>query len=475
MTNLRCMLEEAATISKHQPAIRQGERIIPYSEWNELSAAVARRLEARGVQRGDRIGVFMATDWRLLVLITGIIRAGAVAVPVSTRLPRAGVVASLQRVDCARILAYLSDKKEGGLEGIEVWSPDEFLATPEVAASPAPPMPLDAPALIVFTSGTSSEPRPAVLSYGNLYYNAQGANANLRLHSKDTWLMNLPLYHVSGLGVLFRCILGGASVVIPEQRETLLQAIARYRPTFLSLVPTHLADLLRANDVPGIDAARVLLVGGAACDQALAEQAVAKRWPLYLTYGMTETASQIATMPVDAPPAKRVTTSGKVLRHRTVKVADDGEILVRGSCVFRGYWQGGAVQPATDAEGWWHTGDLGSIDAEGYLSVRGRRDALIISGGENIQPEEIETCLRAIEGVEQAVVVGIPHKRFGQRPVAVVKATTGDDVVWRKRLSALLPSFKVPDAFYPWPEGVWAEGIKPSRARVAAWIAERTA
>jgi O-succinylbenzoic acid--CoA ligase len=172
-------------------------------------------------------------------------------------------------------------------------------------------------------------------------------------------------------------------------------------------------------------------------------------------------------MPADAPPSKRISTCGKVLRDRAVAISRDGEILVRGPCLFMGFWRDGAIEPAEDAEGWFHTGDLGAIDDDGYLTVAGRRDDLIISGGENIQPQEVEDCLCAITGVERAVVVAVAHPRFGQRPVAFVKASSMDPAGWRLRLGETLASFKVPDAFHPWPDDVDA-GIKIPRRVLAA-------
>jgi len=461
------MLHDTAGVSKNQPGIIQGDRMVLYSEWNDFAGAVADRLIRMGIRPGDRVALFMANDWRQIVILTGIMRAGAVACPLSTRLPRQGVVEHMKQINCRHIVAFLSDNQGGELQGLTVISPDELLATPDKGARDVPPLDLDAPALIIFTSGSSGVSRPAVLSYGNLYYNAHGSNANIRVHSHDRWLLNLPTSHVSGIGIIFRCILAGASIIVPETAEDLIAVLTRYKPTHLSLVPAQLAELLEMDSGDAVSSVRVFLVGGSACDPRLVERARERHWPIYLTYGMTETGSQIATMPVDAPPAKRANTSGKPLRHRTVRCADNGEILVRGPCLFKGYWLDGGLELPVDAEGWFHTGDLGQIDADGYLQVLGRMDAMIISGGENIQPEEIEALLRTVDGVKQVMVVPVKHARFGQRPVAYVDALSWDELGWRKKLLHVLPSFKVPDAFYPWPEDAGSGGIKPSRKKLS--------
>jgi O-succinylbenzoic acid--CoA ligase len=464
MTTIRCVLESTTATSKHQAGMKQGDKIILYSEWDNLSAAVASRLVTLGVQRGDRLGIFMANDWRLLALISGIMRAGAVACPISTRLPRPAVIEQLREIGARGLVAHLDASKGNDLDGLTVWSPNDVLANPEESSPGGYEMELDAPAVIIFTSGSGGKPKPAVLTYGNLYYNARGANANLRVASNEKWLLNLPMYHVSGLGVMMRCLMAGACVVIPEAAETLVASLQRYRPTHVSLVPAQLSELLDdAADQP-FDSVKVFLIGGAACPPHLITAARARKWPAYLTYGMTETASQIATMPPDAPPPKQAVTAGKVLRHREVKMAEDGEIMVRGPCVFAGYWQDGAVIASRDHDGWFHTGDRGMQDNDGYLTVLGRKDALIISGGENIQPEEIELRLRGLEGVLDVLVTSVPHPKFGHRPVAFVRAVEMDPAGWARKLATTLPKFKIPDAFYPWPNEADASGLKPSRA-----------
>lgn len=471
MTTIRCLLDESACISKHQPGIIQGDRIILYSEWNDQASAVADRLRAAGVTPGSRVALFMATDWRLLVLITGIIRAGAIACPISTRLPRESVVEQLRQIGCATIIAHLDTTRSDVLPGITVLAPDAMTATPEQAAREVPRIDPDAPALVIFTSGSTGSPRPAVLSYGNLYYNAQGANVNIRLHSNDRWLLNLPMYHVSGIGVMFRCMLAGASVVIPDGRENLLASLLRYRPSHISVVPSQLAELIAETDAPQISGVRVFLVGGSASDQALLERCLDYQWPLYLTYGMTEMGSQISTMPADAPPSKRHTTSGRILRHRKLAISDDGEILVKGPCLFLGYWKEGKVDVPFDSDGWFHTGDSGRIDDDGYLVVTGRKDSLIISGGENIHPEEVEQCLLQIEGIERVVVVPRAHPKYGQRPVAFVKADIIRKKEWSEFVARHMAAFKIPDEFYPWPDHLIGDAMKPSRATLAAYAA----
>lgn len=469
MTTMRCWLEEAAAVSKNRPAIVQGDRIFLYSELDTLAATVAQRLRRIGVKPGEHVGLFMANDWRMMAIMLGIMRAGAVACPLSTRLPREAVLEQLNELAAHRLVAFI-DKTKGSLAGIEVISPDAILQQPEAASPGGCLMNLDNPALILFTSGSSGRPRPAVLTVGNLYYNARGANANIKLSSQDRWLLTVPLYHVSGVGVMIRCLLAGAAIAVPESSESLSAAMLRYQPTHVSLVPTQLGQLLDDTQGNPFECIKAFLIGGAACSADLAESARSRGLPVYLTYGMTETASQICTMPPDAPPAKRTSTAGRVLRHREVTLGEDGEILVRGPCVFAGYWRSGkGLEDARDRDGWFSTGDRGSFDDDGYLVIHGRKDCMMISGGENIQPEEIELAMMELEGVEQVVVTAVPNPRYGQRPVAFVKAAEMNVVNWLRELEKKLARFKVPDAIYPWPEDAADSTAKVSRP----WLTEK--
>ena len=219
------------------------------------------------------------------------------------------------------------------------------------------------------------------------------------------------------------------------------------------MVATQLYRLIQ-EDGSKNETLKALLLGGSAIPASLLEAAHARGLPVHTSYGLTEMASQVTTTPPGASPAA-LQTSGLVLPHRQLRIAPDGEIWVRGETLFQGYVEERAVPTSVDASGWFHTGDTGALDEEGYLHVQGRKDNLFISGGENIQPEEIEHALTHLEGVARAVVVPVPDPEFGFRPVAFVQTRAG----WQKSLSDLgscleqsLPRFKIPVAFLPWPE-----------------------
>ncbi len=325
----------------------------------------------------------------------------------------------------------------------------------------APPRPVDA---LVLTSGSSGRPRAAGLSCTQLQCAARAANRRIPLQPGDGWLLSLPLFHVSGLGVLFRCIEAGATIVLPAPKVSLLDAIRQPGVTHVSLVATQLYRLLRTPE--GADALRglkAILCGGSAFPPALLEEAAREELSLHTSFGMTETAALIsATRVGEGLEAWR--TAGEPLSPGTVRVSEMGEIQVRGDTLFHGYFQDGVLQlPLTD-DGWFPTGDLGAFDAAGRLLVLGRMGNRFIVGGENVQPEEVERALLEIPGVMRARVVALPDPEYVQVPVAFVDATPLREAGLLEAVLPLLPRHAQPRRVFPWPEHLEKEGEKLSRS-----------
>jgi O-succinylbenzoic acid--CoA ligase len=473
VADIRCPLSESGEISRHEPGLVTGEGALTYHEFDQLVTSTALRLTDAGFQAGDRVGVWMPNEWRSVVLVLALIRMGAVACPLSARLPEEAVADCLRTVRAEGIIAGTG---QTDVAGLRVCPAEEVavLAPPGEGAPARWKIPLDQPATLIFTSGSSGRPKAVLHSFANHYYNALGANANVHLGSKDRWLLSLPLHHVSGLGILFRCLISGAAVVVPDAGDVMEEALTRYEVTHVSMVAAQLRTFLDSGRAAGSNV-KAVLVGGGPVPAKLLVRAAAAELPVYVTYGLTEMASQVTTTPPHQATRKRG-SAGPALRYRAVNVAEDGEILVGGRTRFLGYVNGDVLEQPFDEEGWFATGDLGRVDGEGHLFVTGRKDNQFISGGENIHPEEIEALLRALEGIDDAVVVPVPDEKFGQRPVAFLLAEgpLPDGAELAELLARALPRFKVPKTFLAWPDGLGG-GIKIHRPTFEALALRLTA
>jgi o-succinylbenzoate---CoA ligase len=328
------------------------------------------------------------------------------------------------------------------------------------------PLPDDFCGTLLLTSGSSGAPKIACHSLENHYFSAVGSNAIIPLSSNDRWLLSLPLYHVGGLQILFRSFLASSTVVISDR--PLIETLLDKKITHLSLVPTQLYRILKEDSEVLKKLAsqlKCILLGGAPIGTDLYERALSLGLNVFPTYGMTEMTSQICTDTALSMPL----SFGHPLPFREVNIAEDGEILVKGKTLFQGYWEKDAPHLNLGEQGWFATGDLGSFRPDGRLNFLGRKDNLFISGGENIQPEEIEGCLTKLPGVIQAIVVPLQDEEFGARPAAFIlhedKAFRID--ILKDLLKEHLPSYKIPIRIY----SLLETPLKPDRRQLRALAA----
>jgi len=297
---------------------------------------------------------------------------------------------------------------------------------------------------VLFTSGTSGTPKGVLLSRRAFVAAAEASAARLGWREDDRWLLAMPLAHVGGLSVLVRALVARRTVVLsppgPFEPARFFDVIARCRVTIASLVPTQLARLARTGrSCPA--SLRAVLLGGAACPPSVLGRATALGYPIHTTYGLTEMCAQVATS--SAPVRSADEGVGEPLEGVEVKIVE-GRIHVRSRARMDG-WIEPSASPPFDAEGFYDTGDLGHLDAHGRLHVDARREDLIVSGGENVYPAEVERALLAIEGIEAACVVGLADETWGQRvSAAVVSDVPIDEEGLSARLRRELAAFKVP-------------------------------
>ncbi len=473
---LSCPLRAAARAHPCAPALVTPAQSFSFVQLDELVQVAANRVRSLGCEPGSAVAVHLPQTGAYALLLLALMRAGCIAAPLNTRIPPAGILPLLRAAGATHLItddpgaAAAADSASVAPVG-----PGALLSGGSGRAGKLGPITIAAsqPATIVFTSGSTGEPKAALHSMGNHVANAAGSNQNIRLAAGDRWLLSLPLFHVGGVAILFRCLRAGATMVMPAAGSGLAELVARHRISHVSMVATQLLRLLHD---PGAGAAahlRAVLLGGSAIPPNLVAEAHARGLPVHTSYGMTEMASQVTTT---APGASlsELSTSGRLLPHRELKIATGGEILVRGETLFLGYLRDDSIDPARDADGWFHTRDLGEIDARGLLRVLGRSDNQFISGGENIQPEQIERVLGEHPQIDEAIVVPVPDREWGQRPVAFIRGVTkpppaAEIEAW---LGERLPRYMVPVAFLPWPTEETSAQMKPDRIALAGTARE---
>ena len=389
-----------------------------YAELLADAGAAAASLAEQGAGAGARVAIALPPGVDFAVALHACLLLGAVAVPLDLRLfaPEREVIAS----GCLlSVEAPLGREANGGATTVRRARHD-----------------LDATAVVIHTSGTSSTPKPIELTYGNLLWSALGSAVALGLDNDERWLCALPLSHVGGLSILVRSAIYATTAVVHERFETerVLHALREERVTLASLVATTLARLLDAG-LEHPPELRCALTGGGPVGAALVERARAVGVPVSMTYGLTESCSQVTTAPA-AALAQGDYSAGPPLFCTRVQIASDGEILVAGPTV---------APRALAADGWLHTGDLGALDACGRLSVSGRKADTIISGGENVAPSEVEAVLESHADVLEAAVVGLPDERWGEAVTAIVVLRTADDAPLDETPSLRVKRPAVPD------------------------------
>ena len=458
-------LSQAARTDPHAPAI-SGDASCSYGGLARLAEQVSGRLRARGVKAGDRVFLLGTPTVEYCAALWGCFHASMIACPLNPAFPVETLkkVAGLLQPAC---LIHDSTTSEAadllGLPGLRF---GEIKDAPTEASGQGEELNPELPATVILTSGSSGLPKAAVHTLGNHVFAARASNRNLPLIPGDIWLLALPFFHVSGLSLLFRCALAGAAIALSRPKASLTDELVRTGATHVSLVPTQLARLLE--DPEGrevLQKMKGILLGGAPVERNLVARALEAGIPLVRSYGMTETSAQLCATAPGAPP-QDLYSSGRTLAEGSLRISASGEIEVKGPAVFAGYLENGEIRWPGTADGWFPTGDLGYLDEAGRLFIIGRADAMFISGGENVHPEEIEAALLTLHGVDRAVVVDVPDAEYGARPVAFIRwscaAPPRPDAAIRQ-LGELLPRFKMPVAFLPWPEGI-PEGMKIDRA-----------
>ena len=449
---------------------------ITFGELDVASDDLAARLARHGVRKGDRVVYQVQKSVHVVVLHLALLRAGAIQVPVNpdyTDVEVEGIARDAQPVlvvrdpACPRVTGTwdeltLDIQGQGSL--LDLPGGDEELSTCSSEDGAA----------ILFTSGTTGKPKGALLSHGNLAHNAESLIDAWGFTSSDNLVHALPLFHTHGLFVALHCALGSGATVTLLPRFTpahVLECMQSEPPSTVMMgVPTHYARLLRDTDIDREATAgmRLFVSGSAPMSPVLHNEFKRRTGHSVLErYGMTET-SMLTSNPLEGD--RKPGSVGLPLRGTRVRLVDTtkadptiddfkrvvGSVEVQGPSVFAGYWRRPELHDeAFTADGWFRTGDLATIDNDGYLYLVGRSKDLVITGGLNVYPADIEAVIDALDGVAESAVVGVPDDDLGERVVAAVVAKHGarlDETELRQQLRQSLAGYQVPKQIVVLPE-----------------------
>jgi malonyl-CoA/methylmalonyl-CoA synthetase len=420
-------------------------RTYTFGEIDARSNGMADLMRARGLQAGDRLAVYLANCVPLIDIYLACVKLGVIFVPINILYREKEILHILGDAEPKAVVAAQEMP-----EDVPIWRVEE-LEAPHAAERPAAALDGDAPAAIVYTSGTTGVSKGAILTHNNFAANAINLNTCWNISSADRFLLALPLFHVHALANGLHCWLAsGCRMRLLERFEHQKGAaeFLDFRPTLFFGVPTVYVRML---DFPSGIAREVgafmrLFVSGSAplAPQVFEEFRVKFGHTILERYGMTETLMNISN-----PYAgeRRAGTVGLPLPGVSVRIVE-GEIQLRGPNIFAGYWRRGDATRAAFDDGWFKTGDMAERSDDGYYTLLGRKSDLIISGGFNIYPREIEDFLTEQDEVAEAAVVSIPDRLRGEIPVAyIVTRRPIEAAELEARCRAKLASFKVPRDF----------------------------
>ena len=457
MRTIRHHVDSRAEIAPGSPYIIAPEtgRTLTYAELQNKSQALTRFLSSRGLAKGDKVSFMLHNGYQAARLLIGAMYGGFVVQPINLLSQRSQLEYVLRHSDTR--VVFVADEYRGRLDEalgaidrtVHVVPTDadaaELFDESGLAPSALPPIAEDDDALLMYTSGTTGMPKGCLLSHRNCVAGGEFTSAAHRLSEADRVLCALPLYHINGqIVTAVAPLVHGGSVVMPHRfsASNYWQLVSQYRCTWINVVPTIIAYLLNGIDPrsQGLSIEQVRFCRSASAPLPPEQhRAFERRFGIGIieTFGMTETAAPCFTNPYE--PGKRKIGSPGTAFGNEARIVDassgaplapgeTGEIMVRGDNVMKGYYKDPENTVRTlEPDGWMHSGDVGYMDADGFVFVTGRIKELIIKGGENIAPREIDEALLKHPAVLEAAAVGVPDAHYGQEILAAVVLKPGSD------------------------------------------------
>jgi len=491
ISNKEHWLFEQASKHSNNKAIQTEQGFISYQKFFEESILTANYLQTSGVEENDHVGILFTHSYKFFIIVNALWFIGTIPIPLNTRKTKSEIENEIHLADIKFLIvddllksqfSTLNFKNILDINVIKIHETRDqnFIIRNSQPRLPAGRFSILNCSLIMFTSGSTGNPKAVVHTFKSLYESVLALDSFSQLFSSDIWLASLPLYHIGGLMILVRSLIAGSLVVFPTSPkfEDIHQTIKQSNPSHISLVPTVLQDFLNKNIKPNKNLKYVFL-GGGPSQTELIQAAVKKSWPIVKVYGSTETCSMVTALlsseiklhpgsvgkPIGGDKIKimnksksmnspRLRESARLAKLKARQKAGKsknetvGEIIVRSKSLFKKYYRDRQTTNNKLRNDWYYTGDYGWTDDEGYLYIESRREDLIISGGENISPYEVELIIRKHPLVKDVIVFGLQDKTWGQIVcAAIVSETTSEDEI-KDFLKEKIAAYKIPKRFF---------------------------
>ncbi len=435
--------------------ILHGGNKISYKNFYKCVNDISSGLTVKGIKEGDNVAILSDNNPDFILITFSLWKLKAVPVPINIKLLSGEIEEQIAFADCKFVLINknLQIKITKHTSRI-IHFPFKYNAAITAANKKYNKKET---ALLMFTSGSSGKSKAVILTFENLMESFRIGNQILNQNENDRWLASLPFYHIGGFSIFIRTYLAGASVIIPDSLkiEDIIIAIKSYKPSLASFVSAQLQELIKNNIKPNKEL-RNILIGGGFTSEELSLKAVKKGWKITKVYGSTEVSSFVSAITYNEI-INRPGSSGKALYPNKISIVNEnkeimpgnvlGEVIVKSPAVTKGYYKNPEETLSKLINKFYYTGDIGFKDKDGYLFIEARRNDLIVSGGENILPKEVESVILTHPFVKDVFIFGIEHNKWGQEVSAAIVLRKDKKIVPSELkifLKNKLPSYKIP-------------------------------
>ena len=466
-------LSEQATMQPNSQAIITSEKTFTYSEFYEECLGVLSYFDQLGIKEKDHVGILFGHNYKFFVIVNALWLIGAVPVPLNTRHTTKEIQNQLRQADIKFLIidetlksqfASLIFQNKTYLNKVTKYEArsTKFNILHSAPCLPAGRFCTQHSALIMFTSGSAGKPKAVVHTFNSLLESVKATDSFADLSPNDIWLASLPFYHIGGFMIPVRSMLSGGSIAFPNslKYEDIGKALNYNNPTHVSLVSTTLSRFLNENFKPSKNLKYVFL-GGGPISPVLCEEAINKSWQIIKVYGSTETCSMVTALLLNEVKQKPDSV-GKALGTNKIKIksmskndSDDfyhngkvGEIIVSAQSLFKEYYNDQLTTDKVLKNGWYHTGDCGWLDEDGYLYISSRREDIIITGGENVSAIEVEKAIKTLTQIEDAFVFALKDDTWGQIVCAAIVSNNLSEDEIKSFLKEKIAGYKIPKRIF---------------------------